>query len=256
MSEPHGSFTWYELMAPDAKAAAAFYGAVVGWTAQEMPSPEGPPYTVLQVGDRGVAGIMVTPKDAGGPGPVWIGYVSVPDVDAYVERLKAAGGSVHRPPFDVPGVLRLAVVADPQGAVFCMHTPYSDAPAPPALPSESGYVAWRELMAADGEKAFAFYSQMFGWTKGESHDMGPMGIYQLFVDGGETVGGMMTKPANLPSPFWSFYFNVDGVRAGVDRLKAAGGVVINGPHQVPGGQWIVQAQDPQGAMFCLVSANE
>ena len=157
MSEPHGSFSWYELMAPDAKAAATYYGAVLGWTAQEMPGGE-MPYTVLSNDGQGVAGILTVPKDMEGPGPVWVGYVSVPDVDAYVERLTALGGTVHRPASDVPGILRFAVVADPQGAAFVMFTPFSDAPPPPALPARSGFAAWRELMAEDGEKAFAFYS--------------------------------------------------------------------------------------------------
>lgn len=252
MSTPHGSFTWYELMTPDPAAAAAYYGDVIGWTSQVMPGET--PYTVLQVGEQGVAGILATPPDAQGMNPFWIGYISVDEVDAYVEKVVAAGGALHRPASDVPGILRFAVVADPHGAPFVLFTPFSDAPPPPALPVKAGYPAWRELMAGDLDTAFAFYSSLFGWTKGEGHDMGPMGVYQLFVDGGETVGGMMTKPAQMPAPpHWNFYFQVDGVGAAVDRLKGAGGTVMNGPMQVPGGQWVVQAQDPQGAHFCLVS---
>jgi predicted enzyme related to lactoylglutathione lyase len=253
MSKPHGSFTWYELMTPDPKAAAAFYGDVVGWSAQDVEGGE-PPYTVCQVGGRGVAGILTLPD--GGPGPGWIGYISVDNVDAYVEKVSAAGGAVHRPASDVPGILRFAVVADPQGAAFVLFTPFSDAPPPPAVPSEAGFAAWRELMAGDIEAAFAFHARLFGWTKGEGHDMGPMGVYQLFVDGDEAVGGMMTKPPQTPHPHWRFYFQVDRIGAAIDRLTGAGGVVINGPMQAPGGQWVVQSQDPQGAMFCLVSDAE
>ncbi len=252
MSKPHGSFTWYELMTQDAAAAADFYGSVVGWTSQQMGGGD-IPYTVLQAGQQGVAGILTMPPEAVGPGPVWIGYISVDDVDAYVEKVVAAGGSLHRPASDIPGILRFAVVADPQGAAFVLFTPFSDAAPPPALPDKPGYTAWRELMATDWESAFGFYSNLFGWTKGAPHDMGPMGTYQLFVDGGETVGGMMTKPAQLPRPFWNFYFRVDSVAAAVDRLKAAGGSVLMGPHQVPSNDWIVQGQDPQGAIFCLLS---
>jgi hypothetical protein len=115
-----------------------------------------------------------------------------------------------------------------------------------------GFVAWRELMAGDLEKAWAFYSALLGWTKDTDHDMGPMGPYRLFKTGGENnAGGMMTKPESLPASFWTFYFSVDGVRAAADRLAAAGGKVINGPMQVPGGDWVVQGTDPQGAMFSL-----
>jgi predicted enzyme related to lactoylglutathione lyase len=83
--------------------------------------------------------------------------------------------------------------------------------------------------------------------------MGAMGRYQLFATGGPAIGGMMTKPAEVPMPFWTYYFQVDAVGAALERLKAEGGKVINGPMEVPGGSWIVQGIDPQGAMFSLVS---
>ncbi len=252
MPSPHGSFTWYELITPNAAAAAEFYGAVVGWNAR--PVAGGPmDYTVLQMGETGVAGILTLP--AGGPPPVWLGYISVDDLDAHLDRLTKAGGSIHQPPVEIPDMLRFSVVADPQGAAFVLFQPYSDAAPPPALPDKPGFTAWRELMAGDGAAAFDFYSSLFGWTKAEAHDMGPMGVYQLFADKGETVGGMMTKPPNLPAPAWTFYFRVDAIGAAAERLKTAGGTVVNGPMQVPGGDWIVQAQDPQGAKFALHSPN-
>jgi uncharacterized protein len=83
--------------------------------------------------------------------------------------------------------------------------------------------------------------------------MGPMGIYQLFAHGGETIGGMMTKPAQMPVPAWNYYFNVDAASAAAQRAKDKGGEIINGPMEVPGGSWIVQGRDPQGAMFALLS---
>ena len=90
-------------------------------------------------------------------------------------------------------------------------------------------------------------------------DMGPMGIYRIFDEGDHKKmgdGGMMTKPAQMPVSAWGFYFNVDSIKAAVERVKAGGGKILNGPHQVPGGSWIVQAQDPQGAMFALTSNRE
>jgi len=128
--------------------------------------------------------------------------------------------------------------------------------APPELPiGTQGTVGWRELYAADGSSVFAFYEKMFGWTKAEAIDMGPMGIYQLFAAGDVPVGGIMTKPATIPMPCWGYYFNVDGIDAAAERVTAAGGTIINGPHQVPGGQWIVQCTDPQGAAFSLVATH-
>jgi uncharacterized protein len=84
-------------------------------------------------------------------------------------------------------------------------------------------------------------------------DMGPMGIYQMFAFGGEAIGGMMTKPPSMPAPCWMYYFNVDGIDAAKARVETGGGAILNGPMEVPGGHWIVQCRDPQGAMFCLVA---
>jgi predicted enzyme related to lactoylglutathione lyase len=182
-----------------------------------------------------------------------MGYISVDDVDEAAARLARAGGKIHRPPCDVPGVIRFAVVADPQGAGFLIAKGLVG-DAPPELPiGTPGTVGWRELYASDGRSAFGFYESMFGWSKGEALDMGPMGIYQMFATGESPVGGIMTKPAAIQMPYWGYYFNVDGIDAAAERVAAGGGTIINGPHQVPGGQWIVQGSDPQGAMFSLVA---
>jgi uncharacterized protein len=249
------NFGWYELMTTDTAAAGAFYSNVVGWTTREVGAPP-MPYTTFEVNGVGVAGMMTLPKDAG-PMPAWIGYIHVPDVDAAVDRVVAAGGKMHKEPTDVPGMLRFSVVIDPQGAAFILFTASPNMPTPerPAM-GTPGTIGWHELMAVDGASAFDFYSGQFGWTKGEAHDMGPMGTYQLFDINGVPSGGMMTKPANLPAPFWSYYFQVDGIKAALDRVKAGGGTVVNGPAPVPGGSWILQANDPQGAFFCLVSSTE
>jgi predicted enzyme related to lactoylglutathione lyase len=247
------NFVWYELMTSDARAAQGFYARVVGWKPQDS-GQAGMDYTLLLAADVPMAGLMALDREAcdAGAKPGWIGYVGVDDVDAYVGRVTKAGGAVHVPPTDIPRIGRFAMVADPQGAAFCLFKPVSDMPRPPADPATPGMIGWHELMAADGEKAFAFYADLFGWTRDEAIDMGAMG-YQLFAAGGGAIGGMMTRPAEVPRPFWGYYFQVDAVGAALERLKSAGGTVINGPMEVPGGSWIVQGIDPQGAMFSLVS---
>lgn len=254
MSSAHGQFAWYELMTTDAAAAEAFYKAVVGWNARDASRP-GMTYTSFLAGSTPVAGVMSLPEDAcaAGARPGWLGYVVVDDVDACAVRVTDAGGQVHRPAADIPGIGRFAVVADPQGAAFVLFKGVEYGSVPAAIPDQPGYAAWRELMAADGESAFSFYSDLFGWTKADAVDLGPMGTYQLFAAGGAAIGGMMTKPPSLPAPFWTYYFRVDSIEAAVSRIQAAGGTIINGPHQVPGGDWIVQGLDPQGAMFALFS---
>jgi uncharacterized protein len=246
------SFMWYDLMTTDTAAAAEFYGTVVGWTAQDQGNGMG--YSVLSVGKTGIGGLMALPEAmrAGGAKPSWLGYVGVNDVDAEAARLQKAGGTLHRPPEDVPGIVRFAVVSDPQGAGFMLLKGLSDQPFERLAPGTPGTVGWHELHAADGASAFAFYAEMFGWQKADAMDMGPMGVYQLFTDGAEPIGGMMTKNAAIPQPFWLFYICIDDIDAALGRVTGKGGQVMNGPMQVPGGSWVAQCVDPQGAMFALV----
>ncbi len=85
--------------------------------------------------------------------------------------------------------------------------------------------------------------------------MGPMGTYQLFAAGAEPIGGMMTKFDGIPAPFWLYYFTVGAIDAAAARVTDKGGQVLQGPHPVPGGSWIIQCRDPQGAMFALVASR-
>jgi uncharacterized protein len=253
MSDSHGRFVWYELMTTDRGAAKAFYSNVVGWETQDAPMP-GMIYTMFTTKDGQVGGLMDLPEEArkmGAP-PSWLGYVGVNDVDASTEQAKRLGATVHVEPRDIPNVGRFSVIADPQRitlALFKSANPADDQPRDQMAP---GRIGWHELMAVDWEKAFAFYSDMFGWTKADALDMGAMGTYQLFAKDGQTLGGMFTKPQMVPAPFWLYYVNVGDIDAAAERVKAGGGKVINGPMQVPGGAWIIQGMDPQGAMFALV----
>jgi predicted enzyme related to lactoylglutathione lyase len=248
-------FVWYDVMTSDKKAAGEFYKKAVGWTTQESPEHD---YTVLSAGQTMVGGIMAIPDEAkkNGVPPCWNGYVGVPDVDDYAERVKKAGGAVRRPPADIPHVGRFAVVADPTGGVFNLFKGSSDMEPTPAAPETAGHIGWHELHAGDANKALAFYSQLFGWTKTHSMDMGPMGEYILFAAGGPDIGGILTKPPQMPRVGWLYYFNVEAIDAAAGRASGAGGKVVNGPMEVPGGHWIVQCVDPQGAMFAMVAPKK
>ncbi|AIY41767.1 Glyoxalase/Bleomycin resistance protein/dioxygenase domain [Collimonas arenae] len=254
--EKPSKFVWYDVMTSDTKAAETFYRSVVGWNMQDA-GMDGPAYTVLSAGAIMVGGLMAIPEEASAMGakPCWMGYIAVSDVDDYAARVTKAGGSIRRPPTDIPGVGRFAVAADPHGAGFFLFKGNSDAQPAPAAPDAPGHIGWHELHAGDQESAFAFYAGLFGWSKEEAIDMGPMGAYQTFSTGGPAVGGMMTKMPDMPAPCWLYYINVASIDAAVERVNEGGGKIIMGPHQVPGGSWIVQGFDPQGAMFSLVSAK-
>jgi predicted enzyme related to lactoylglutathione lyase len=252
MAVTQGDFVWYELMTTDRAAAKAFYGKVVGWGAEDADMP-GMTYTMFMAGESMVAGLMDMPRDAKpGTPPNWMGYVGVDDVDASAAKVTRLGGAVHVQPMDIPNVGRFSVVGDPGGAVFALFKWTAPPSSAVPTPMSPGRIGWHELMAADGPKAYEFYSDLFGWQKAEAMDMGAMGVYQLVSNGGPPMGAMFTKPAAVPMPFWLYYFGVDGIDAAAGRVTQGGGKIVNGPMEVPGGSWIVQCIDPQGAMFALV----
>ncbi len=254
MSAYEGKFIWYELMTSDTGAAETFYTRVIGWQAKDAGMP-GQHYTLFLAGPSMVAGLMAVPEQARamGVGPCWMGYIAVADVDATAERVRAAGGVVHRAPDTIPGVGRFAVVADPQGAGFMLFRGEGEPPPPPPAPGTPGHVGWHELLANDREAAFAFYSSLFGWTKVDAVDLGPAGIYQTFAAGGPAIGGMYQRSGEMPGPLWRYYFNVPAIDAATARVAESGGSVLTGPHQVPGGSWIANCVDPQGAAFAMVA---
>lgn len=250
---PASHFFWYELMTTDLASAEKFYPAVIGWTTQDFPNPD-MRYVVVNADGVGVGGMMTIPEQARqmGAQPAWMGYIKADNVDTRTSNVKKAGGNVHRPPEDIPDVGRFSVVSDPQGAMYMLLQP-SGPDREPLDPMTPGHVGWCELLTDDWEKAFDFYSGQYGWTKGQAVDMGDMGIYQTFMQDAVHGGGMMNRPPHIPIPYWGFYFAVDGIDAAAKRVTDNGGAITFGPMEVPGGQWVVNCTDPQGAHFSMVS---
>ena len=252
MAISEGGFVWHELMTSDVTAAAAFYAKVAGWSMADSGVP-GVDYTLANVGERQVAGLTGFPADAEAPQPMWFGYILVADVDSMAEQVRDAGGAVHRPPSDIPGVGRFAVVADPQGAMFMLFRGTGD-PAPELAANLPGTIGWHELHTTDWEGALGFYQSLFGWEKSLANDMGPMGIYQTFSAAGTWSGGMMNGGGSA-DPHWLYYINVDDIDDAAARVAEAGGEVQHGPHLVPGGSWVVMGKDTQGAEFALTGSR-
>jgi uncharacterized protein len=255
MSDPNGRFGWYELLTTDVAAARAFYSNVVGWNAAPSETP-GMDYWIFSAGKAPVAGAMsLQAARQMGISPHWLGYVLVADVDTIAAEAWAAGGKVCMAPVDIAGAGRFAVLTDPHGAAIGLWKPANpDEGQPPALERPGG-VGWHELYAGDLAVAFAFYARLFGWEKKEAMDMGPLGVYQLFGTGDCTLGGMMTKPPEDPVAQWNYYFNVGNVDESAERVKAGGGQVRHGPQEVPGGAFVLNCLDPQGAGFSLLGSR-
>lgn len=252
MANSHGRFVWYELLTTDTEAAKAFYSGVMGWNTRETAAAGGA-FTLFSAGDTPVAALMKLPEEAKrlGAGAHWSGYVGVDDVDACVARVQELGGKVYVPPTEIPQVSRFAVVADPQMAPIGVIKGQRSEEAQPGDLTTLQRIGWHELLASDWKKAFDFYSDLFGWQKGDSHT-GIMGAYQQFSVAGSVIGGMFTKPPTLPFAFWLYYFNVDDIGAAAKRVEDGGGHILYGPTEVPGGSWVVHCTDPQGAIFALI----
>ena len=261
----HGNPCWYELGTSDLPAAADFYARLFGWQVVDS-GMDGFDYRLARSGDDMVAGLMSNDGQEQSPPPNWLIYFAVDDCDESAAALAAAGGKVLKAPADIPGTGRFAVAADPQGAVFGLLQPDMSAMSAEDRAkaetggafdqSKAGHGNWNELMSTDPEAGFAFYSGLFGWTRGEAMDMGEMGTYQLFRRNGADIGAMMGL-GEAPVPAWLAYFGVAGpVTKTVDAIQAAGGKVLHGPMEVPGPAYIAVAQDPQGAWFAVVSPEK
>ena len=242
---------WYELMTTDMKAAEAFYRAVNGWTSAPFEGAPQPYSMFNRSGDVTVAGLMTRPEDMKAP-PFWAMYIGVPKLEDAADHIKRLGGGECSPVIEVPGVGRMQMMADPQGAAFYIYEPSTTEFRPEAA-AEIGEASWHELMTTDATAAMKFYHEVFGWQPSEALDMGAMGTYQMFNRPHGMIGGMMNKPpemAHVP-PNWQIYFRVPDIASAVERIKASGGQILNGPMEVPGGDMVVNAMDPQGAAFSL-----
>ncbi|MEA3008528.1 MAG: uncharacterized protein QOJ91_220 [Sphingomonadales bacterium] len=252
----HGSFIWYELLTPDRDAAAAFYGEVIGWTAKDSGQPE-VDYRLFCAAGTPVAGCMKLPDGAekAGMRPGWLGYIGVDDVDSAVADVVRAGGKVFMPAMDIRGVGRMALVADPQGVPFYVMRGASESASASFDFKKAGHCSWNELSTPDQAGALDFYTARFGWEKGDVMPMGEMGGYQFINHDGAMIGAMMTNPPGQPAG-WKFAFGVRDIDEAAAKITAAGGIVHHGPIEVPGGDRVVMASDPQGAHFIAVGPRD
>jgi len=263
MTNPHGNFIWYELMSPDPDASKAFYDAVVGWDIEARPSGE-MDYRMITIPGGGNAGgvLRLTEEmQSHGARPVWLGYLGVDDVDAMVASVEHAGGKALMPANDMPGVGRIAMIADPQGApIYIMN------PTPPAGNEDAtsnvfsvdqpGHVRWNELATSDPDAAVTFYKRHFGWHQEGDMDMGPMGKYRFLQHGGIGIGAVMPKMPQMPVSLWSYYFGVDDIDRAAKAVTDGGGTILMGPMEIPGGEYSLNAMDPQQASFGLVGPRK
>lgn len=253
----HGDFIWYELLTTDADAAQAFYAKVLPWTFADS-GQAGMDYRIVRAPDAEVGGLMALTNDMikGGARPVWLPYLAADDVDQAVAKLQEKGGFLQMPAMDVPMVGRIAMVGDPQGAPFYLMKPQAAGKSRAFAYDQPrvGHAAWNELHTTDQEAAWSFYGELVGWRRDGEMDMGPMGAYQ-FIRHTAMVGAIMRSDPSMGPPRWNTYFRVPDIDAAKTAVEAGGGQVVQGPDEIPGGDYSMNCVDPQGAAFGLVGAR-
>jgi len=250
-----GTPSWIELSGtPDIEASARFYADLFGWEMPELPnSAELGGYRRAKLNGKDIAG--VSPRMQDEQPCVWSTYISVESADATLGKVREAGGSVMFGPDDVMDLGKLGVFSDPTGAVLGVWEPGTFAGA--EVVNEDGSWGWNELNTRDIAASKEYYTQVFDWTT-EEQDMGEMGTYTIWKGGTESRAGMLDfssmAPAEAP-PHWLIYFIVADADTAIEKVKAGGGSVINGPFDSGMGPMAV-VQDPQGAVFALIALND
>jgi predicted enzyme related to lactoylglutathione lyase len=243
-SHAPGTFSWADLSTTDTEGAKAFYTGLFGWDFEDNPIPDDGVYTMLLKDGKSVAALSSTMSE--GQPAAWNSYVTVESADAAAAATREQGGTVVMEAFDVMDVGRMAVLQDPNDAFLSVWQPGTSIGAERV--NEPGALTLNQLNTSDAARAQEFYSGVFGWRFEEvaGGDQAYWGIY----NGDRLNGGMMEQ---LPA-FWLTYFGTDDIDADAAKIAELGGTVIVPPMPVPGGHILV-AQDPQGAVFGLLSGR-
>jgi predicted enzyme related to lactoylglutathione lyase len=247
-----GTPSWVDLATNDQAAAKSFYGALFGWSYDDMAVGDDVFYSMATLRGSNVAAIAPQQQaqlDAGVP-PHWQMYITVADVDAAAALVEGAGGSVHVPPFDVMDAGRMAVINDPTGAFVMLWTAINNPGA--GIVNEPGAFTWSELVAPPNERTASFYETVVG-LKTITMPMPDGSTYGGFTLDGTAdtmvAGTMAPQMPGVPA-HWIIYFGAADIDAAAAKVTELGGKVFVEPFDIPVGRMAVVA-DPQGAMFNL-----
>jgi hypothetical protein len=248
-----GTIDWVDLSTPDVDAARTFYALVLGWSFESTNTPMGS-YHIALAGGHQCAGLMAADPAASGP-PQWTIFVRVVSLEETVSAVTLAGGTILAHPFDIPGGARVAVAADPAGAVFAVIGGGPEpAPGEPALRrGEAGAVAWCELLSRDPHAVVGFYDAVFGWQAGH----GQPTSYTVFRLGRVDVGGLLPMPDGIPPEapsHWMVYFHVPDVAAAAASAERAGGSIPK-PATVVEERTFAVLADPAGVIFGVLGLS-
>jgi uncharacterized protein len=236
-----GSFCTSVLRTRDMERAAAFYSALVGWTAQGVPGVRG--HRLLQFGSKTVGSLHQVSDGS----DLWVPFVSVESVERTTADAVLLGARlVDRA--DVPGLARLATLRDPEGAMFGLWEPAPHQGA--QLTEEVGSLWWIEVLTHDAAGARDFYGRLFGWTSVDT-SFEPFDVYTVFKRGDVQEGGLLQMGQDWGiSPRWNSIFAVDDCNATLERAKPLGGST-EFVHTVPKHGRVGSLHDSGGAVFAI-----
>jgi uncharacterized protein len=244
-----GKFVWFEHVSRETKKAQEFYSKVLGWNAKAFPMGSAS-YEMILTGDAWDTMIGGYKAPAGDyKSSYWIATVSIDDVDKAAKAATANGGSVLDAPSDLPGVGRMARIADPQGAELGLLT---DARGDKAdAPATSGGWLWNELHTSDATNALSFYEKVVGFSH-RSMDMGPGEKYHILSRDGVDRGGVTCHVPAGTSSHWLPYVAVDNVDATIASAKKLGARIPVAPEDIPGIGRFSVLEDPTGAVLAVM----
>jgi uncharacterized protein len=243
-----GKFVWFEHVSNDAGRAQSFYADVLGWKARPFPTKDAG-YEMIFTGDTDDTMIGGYTRPRRDQTPHWISYVSVDDVDATAKVATQNGGTLVEPPSDLPGVGRMARIADPQGAQICVFK--NDSGDRADVPATHGQWLWNELHTTDPTAALAFYEKVLGFSQ-RAVDMGPNGSYFILSKGGVDRGGVTSQLPPGARPHWLPYIAVDDADAALARAKKAWATISIGPEDIPGIGRFGVFTDPTGVTLAIM----
>jgi uncharacterized protein len=247
---PDGLFNWVDLTTTDIAGAKAFYTALFGWEAVDLPTGMGTDYTMFRIAGYNVAGAGPMPAEMQEQGipSFWACYIKHDDVDAVAERITAAGGTLLMPPIDVMEEGRMVMAADPGRAVFGVWQPRNHIGA--QIVNAANSLVWNELQTHDLAAAQAFYEAVFGWTCATNED----GYVSVAANGRFQAGMMAIRPEwGETPPNWSVYFMVDDLAAKVAQAQELGGNALVPSLKVGEMGELAVLQDPQGGVFTIMA---
>lgn len=246
-----GGFCWIELATTDQPAAKAFYTSLFGWQVVDRPMGPSDFYSMFELdGAHVAAAYTMRPEERSqGIPPHWMLYVSTASADQSAAQAAELGGKILAPAFDVFDVGRMAVLADPAGAVFSVwqakkHKGLGLAGAP-------GTLCWADLNTPDVEAAKRFYTGLFHWkiSAGENDPSG----YLHIQNGEEYIGGIPPSAHRNPNapPHWMLYFLVSDCDHTANQAKELGASIRLAPVTMENVGRMAVLADPQGAVFAL-----